>query len=513
MSCPKNYTLQTIGGKQKCVYCVGPGNNPIPVIGNDINTGNYTQKCCPSGYNYLAGWNGADGIKCVNSSTDKTMQSGQFSYGMSIIDPNGPITKQEDCEWTPWTQWSSCSVSCGGGVQSETRAQYLEQNGGLPCVGLALNTQQCNKQECVSYTNQLSVPVDCKLGPWSEWTPCSETCNGIQSQTRERTPAQNGGKDCPSGPDIIFETCDTPECKRDCTWNTWSTWSSCTKPCGGGVKTETRGKYPEQDGGKPCLGEWTNTEECNTQPCPVDCNPSMWVNSNNCTGTCGGGKGTITQVRTQYPPKYGGIACDGITTQEIPCINNAPCQEQICIGSSKGDVIGKCNATVCGTTGTEEIITTFDQDAYGVKDCKINTIKRSQPCNAKQCPVDCSISPWDPWTTCSKPCSGGVQLRKRTVKTPASNGGKDCTGPLTQQESCNTQPCPIDCKWTPWSEWTTCSLPCKDGDNIGVQSELRTKIPAQYNGIDCVGPSERSQICNTQPCIKNCTVNSWQPLE
>merc|ERR1719502_1345742 len=44
------------------------------------------------------------------------------------------------------------------------------------------------------------VPVDCVMGPWGEWTPCSDICGG-GTQTRTRTvetQPEHGGDACPS---------------------------------------------------------------------------------------------------------------------------------------------------------------------------------------------------------------------------------------------------------------------------------------------------------------------------
>jgi hypothetical protein len=67
-------------------------------------------------------------------------------------------------------------------------------------------------------------------------------------------------------------------------------------------------------------------------------------------------------------------------------------------------------------------------------------LTQSQACNTQACPVDCAVSAWSAWGTCSATCGGGTQTQTRTVVTPSSNGGAACPA-LTQSQACNTQAC------------------------------------------------------------------------
>ena len=58
-------------------------------------------------------------------------------------------------------------------------------------------------------------------------------------------------------------------------------------------------------------------------------------------------------------------------------------------------------------------------------------------------PVDCELTAWGPWGACDKGCDGGTQTRKRSVKTPAQNDGKECEGDLKERKECNTQECTL----------------------------------------------------------------------
>ena len=56
--------------------------------------------------------------------------------------------------------------------------------------------------------------------------------------------------------------------------------------------------------------------------------------------------------------------------------------------------------------------------------------------------VDCVWGAYDAWSTCSKTCGGGVQIRTRKVDTHAENGGAACTGLSSEQQECSTDACP-----------------------------------------------------------------------
>merc|ERR1719353_166415 len=67
---------------------------------------------------------------------------------------------------------------------------------------------------------------------------------------------------------------------------------------------------------------------------------------------------------------------------------------------------------------------------------------------------DCEVGAWQPGE-CSVECGGGEMTMTREVVTPASNGGAECPI-MIDKESCNLQPCPIDCVVGEWSEYGMC---------------------------------------------------------
>ena len=57
-----------------------------------------------------------------------------------------------DGNWSNWSAWSTCSLSCGGGNQTQTRTctNPSPSNGGLNCSASNTETisQACNGQIC-----------------------------------------------------------------------------------------------------------------------------------------------------------------------------------------------------------------------------------------------------------------------------------------------------------------------------------------------------------------------------
>ena len=58
---------------------------------------------------------------------------------------------QVDCEWSDWSNATTCSKTCGGGKQFQTRIIVTaEENGGAVCIGENIQEIDCNTKECPS---------------------------------------------------------------------------------------------------------------------------------------------------------------------------------------------------------------------------------------------------------------------------------------------------------------------------------------------------------------------------
>ncbi|XP_061186916.1 coadhesin-like [Saccostrea echinata] len=114
------------------------------------------------------------------------------------------------------------------------------------------------------------------------------------------------------------------------------------------------------------------------------------------------------------------------------------------------------------------------------------------------------------WSTCSKTCGSGTQLRSRirSCNNPLPrNGGSYCSGSSvsTDRRSCNTQGCPVNGGWSSYgayTAWTPCSASCGGGTRSRSQTRTCSNPAPANGGKSCSGSSTKTetQSCNTQHC-------------
>ncbi|KAK3608545.1 hypothetical protein CHS0354_042522 [Potamilus streckersoni] len=175
--------------------------------------------------------------------------------------------------WSEWTGWSSCTVTCSGGIETRSRTcdNPKPNYGGANCTGNTSEIHECNTETC--------PPVNGNWSAWSNWSQCSITCSdGGGNQTRFRTctnPKPDwGGLNCTEEDTETQEGCNNIPCPSNGNWFTCTSWSQCSITCSDGGGNQPRFRYctnPEpQWGGLICTGNIKETEQsCNNFACPI----------------------------------------------------------------------------------------------------------------------------------------------------------------------------------------------------------------------------------------------------
>jgi hypothetical protein len=212
-------------------------------------------------------------------------------------------TKLPKCKTSKWSKWSACSATCGAGSAKRSR-KVTPAKKGRRCAEPSHERRACNaKNACPG------APVDCKLGRWSDFKPCSNKCGGGEQTKYHKIlhKAIYGGKQCQ--PTTFTIACNTHECPIDCKVGVLSAWSTCNKECGGGTQTRSRAiTQARKNGGARCL-PLSCTQPCNTHYCAVDCAMTAWSAWSTCDAK-------LQRRQTPFAPHH--CRSPGVQRQGVP---------------------------------------------------------------------------------------------------------------------------------------------------------------------------------------------------
>ncbi|XP_020488425.1 adhesion G protein-coupled receptor B3 isoform X2 [Labrus bergylta] len=218
-----------------------------------------------------------------------------------------------------WSQWSSCSVTCGQGSQVRTRTCVSPY--GTHCIGPLRESRVCN--------NTAPCPVHGVWEEWSPWSLCSFTCGrGHRTRTRMCAPPQHGGRAC-DGPETQTKLCNIALCPVDGQWQEWSSWSDCSVTCANGTQQRTRQCSAAAHGGSECRGHWAESRECHNPDCTANGQWNPWGPWSGCSKSCDGG--WQRRVRVCQGLAVTGQQCDGNGEEVRKCSDQrCPAPYEIC---------------------------------------------------------------------------------------------------------------------------------------------------------------------------------------
>uniref|UniRef100_H2ZLH6 Spondin-like TSP1 domain-containing protein n=1 Tax=Ciona savignyi TaxID=51511 RepID=H2ZLH6_CIOSA len=237
---------------------------------------------------------------------------------------------------------------------------------------------------------------------------------------------------------------------------------------------------------------WRRRRRAPPPPPPINCQVGPWTNWGACSVSCGSGIQTRARAITVWPAN-GGAGCP-VTAQSRAC-NIPPQHCQVSVWSNWGACTASCGA---GTQSRSRSVTVNPANCGNA--CPVLTSSRS--CTGTQCPVNCQVSAWTTWSACSVSCGAGTRSRRRSVTVNPQYGGTACPV-LTQSENCQVPP--INCAVSPWSNWGTCSESCGEGEHSRTRSV--TVNPANCGSACPVLQNTRG--CSSSLCPIDCQVGSW----
>ncbi|KAG5319898.1 SEM5B protein, partial [Acromyrmex heyeri] len=256
-------------------------------------------------------------------------------------------------------------------------------------------------------------------------------------------------------------------------WSAWSPWSPCQHGTGeqslghGHIhshshehaekidtcqcQTRECNNPPPQHGGESCTGTRVRVTNCT-----VHGGWTAWSAWSACSQTCGFAMKTRRRTCTNPAPAFGGRVCVGHDHDDIMCIDLPPCPA---------------------------------------------------PAKTTPPPQTGQWSIWGPWHACTRPCNGGVRLRKRTCDSPSpKKGGVECPGCDFQIEECNNHKCAETKRYSGWTPWLTVNSSLQSDSTVYLEKRFRFSCRAQTDDPSSVRvqlTKEEERSCrNDGSCLR-----------
>ncbi|XP_051721438.1 thrombospondin type-1 domain-containing protein 7A isoform X1 [Ctenopharyngodon idella] len=476
----------------------------------------------------------------------------------------------QDCVVTEFTPWTTCSKTCGLGLQNRVRSVVAPPLfGGLPCPNLT-EFQTCAPRACEGRETVFSLRVggwsECKLPslppPPPEPTSSAAPARTIRQARRRKGKERKGNRDpemreliknkrnrnrlnrlendlwnievgyqsrqvvcvhrngstvslsqCPhwSLPET-YQSCLMP---KDCVVSEWSMWGSCTKTCSDpsvpqGTRSRSRQLLRLPTGGG---SECPNLEE--SQTCEPEgngvppCAAYAWRTTE--WSEC-----RVDALLSQQDRRRGnqtGLCGGGVQSREVYCVQ-ANAELLSYINNNKDKQEGQSpNGQTPSVPPLLSI--TFEISAsqpVDIRLCKGTSPSTTQLCHIP-CPVECELSPWGAWGPCTfencdeRVVKKGFKFRRRTITNDPTGGEGSCPH-LVEAIPCDDPSC---------FNWQLVKLEeCIPEEDMDCGEG--TQIP-QVRCVNNEGTEVEREMCADEvypasvpcmvPCPKDCALSLW----
>ncbi|KAL3983366.1 UV radiation resistance-associated protein [Sarotherodon galilaeus] len=499
---------------------------------------------------------------CVGVRTRKRMLVGRSrKHDQCKNNQLYPLSETQYCPCNkynaqPVGNWSDCILSEGGRMEGQlgmkVQGDIKECGQGYRYQAMVcydqdnriVETSRCNSHGYIEEACIIPCPSDCKLSEWSNWSRCSKSCgSGVKVRSKWlREKPYNGGRPCPKLDHVNqAQVYEVVPCLSNCgqyVWvaEPWSVWKvsnvDLNDNCGEGVQTRNvKCMLNTIDGPSEQVEDYLcDPEEMplgarkSHLPCPEDCVLSDWGAWSPCPLPC---SENSTRERSAYPLRQPGEKKECPPTKETePCKLNRNCFHYT-YNITEWSTCQLSDKAVCGNGIKTRMLDCVRSDGKSVDliFCKELGLERKWQMNAScvvECPVNCQLSDWSPWSDCSHTCGlAGKLWRRRTVIQAPQGDGRPCPSQMEQWKPCLVKPC-YRWRYSAWSECKSEGARCGEGLRFRNVSCFVSDGSGRQDGSvvddELCGDLEPSVEGNTQivlqepctvPCPGECYLTDW----